>query len=340
MSTEPILRIEALGKGFATSRGRVEVLHGIDLTAAAGEFLSILGPSGAGKSTLLRLVAGLEAPDTGRIVLAGTTVADAARRLNLPPDRRGLGMVFQSGGVWPHMSVRDNVSFPLVARARALGLRHAEIAAKTDEALRLVSMAALAGRRAGELSGGEKQRVALARAVVAAPRIVLLDEPLASLDANLREQMRGLLRDLQDQLGLTFVQVSHDQVDALSMSHRVAVMAAGRIVQVGRPEDIYRRPASAFVATFVGEGSVVELEGRRLLLRPEDIGFAAAAPTAGEPGWIAGQVISAAYLGARRRLVVGCTLGALTVDVPAGAEVAAGQACALRIAPGMGIALK
>lgn len=339
MSAGPILRIEGLGKGFAAPRGRIEVLHGIDLTVAAGEFLSILGPSGAGKSTLLRLVAGLEAPDEGRIVLAGATVADAARRLHLPPDRRGLGMVFQSGGVWPHMSVRDNVAFPLVARARALGLKPAEIAAKAGEALRLVSMAALAGRRAGELSGGEKQRVALARAVVAAPRVVLLDEPLASLDANLREQMRGLLRGLQDRLGLSFVQVSHDQADALSMSHRVAVMEAGRIVQIGRPEDIYRRPASAFVATFVGEGSLVELDGRRLLLRPEDIGFAADAP-AGEAGWIAGQVISAAYLGARRRLVVGCALGALTVDVPAGAEIAPGQTCALRIAPGSGIALK
>lgn len=339
MSAGPILRIEGLGKGFAAPRGRIEVLHGIDLTVAAGEFLSILGPSGAGKSTLLRLVAGLEAPDEGRILLEGITVADAARRLHLPPDRRGLGMVFQSGGVWPHMSVRDNVAFPLVARARALGLKPAEIAAKAGEALRLVSMAGLAGRRAGELSGGEKQRVALARAVVAAPRVVLLDEPLASLDANLREQMRGLLRGLQDRLGLSFVQVSHDQADALSMSHRVAVMEAGRIVQIGRPEDIYRRPASAFVATFVGEGSLVELDGRRLLLRPEDIGFAADAP-ADEAGWIAGQVISAAYLGARRRLVVGCALGALTVDVPAGAEIAPGQTCALRIAPGSGIALK
>jgi ABC-type Fe3+/spermidine/putrescine transport system ATPase subunit len=205
---------------------------------------TLLGPSGCGKTTTLRCVAGLENPDHGDIRLAGEVVFSSANGIRVPPSKRKIGMVFQSYAIWPHMTVFQNVAYPL----RGRGLGRSEIRERAMEALRMVSLEDFADRSAPKLSGGQQQRVALARAIAGKPRLFLLDEPLSNLDAKLREEMRGQILDLQRKLGVTTLYVTHDQVEALSMSHRIAVMEQGRIVEVAAPRDVYLHPRSRFAA--------------------------------------------------------------------------------------------
>lgn len=238
------LEIEGLSKRF----GRVVAIDDAGLDVRAGEFVTLLGPSGCGKTTILNAIAGLERPDRGAIRIGGRVVVDVRRGIFVAPEHRACGVVFQSYALWPHMTVRDNLAFPLRLRR----VPAAERARRIRDGLDLVEMGAFADRFPGELSGGQQQRVALARTLVYQPSVLLLDEPLSSLDAKLRERARAWLRDLQARLGLTTIHVTHDQAEALALSDRIAVMRAGRIVQVADPVTLYQRPADPFVADFVG----------------------------------------------------------------------------------------
>ncbi|WP_029352359.1 ABC transporter ATP-binding protein [Bosea sp. 117] len=246
--SQPILNVAGVDK---TYEGAVRpALDRISFSVEPGEFFSILGPSGSGKTTLLRLIAGFERPDIGRIIIDGEDVT------HVPPFRRDVRTVFQSYALFPHMSVLENVAYPL----RMAGARKAERMAKAQEGLELVSMGEFAARLPHQLSGGQRQRVALARAIVCRPRILLLDEPLGALDLRLRQQMQHVLVSLQRELGIAFVYVTHDQGEALSMSDRVAVMSEGRIAQLGTPREIYFDPSSEFVAQFVGCSNLLPIE--------------------------------------------------------------------------------
>ena len=250
--TEPLV-VENLGKLFRTASGTGPAggVHDTSFTLQPGTFFTLLGPSGCGKTTTLRAVAGLETPDRGRIALGDRVFFDAAKGINVPLNHRNIGMVFQSYAIWPHMTVFENVAFPLRV-ARGTSYDRDTIKRMVDKALDTVSLGGFGSRPATRLSGGQQQRVALARAIVRQPRLLLLDEPLSNLDAALREDMRTELKRLQAQIGVTTVYVTHDQAEALDMSDRIAVMNAGRVVQMGAPRDIYFRPANAFVAGFVG----------------------------------------------------------------------------------------
>ncbi len=245
------LTVEGLTKVYANADGPAGGVRDTSFVLEPGTFFTLLGPSGCGKTTTLRSIAGLETPDSGRIALGDRVFFDRARGIDVPLDRRRIGMVFQSYAIWPHMTVFENVAFPLrVAR----DARHdrATIRRLVDQALDTVSLGGFGDRSATRLSGGQQQRVALARAIVRQPSLLLLDEPLSNLDATLREDMRTELKRLQQQIGVTTVYVTHDQAEALDMSDRIAVINQGRIVQLGTPRDIYFRPRNAFVAGFVG----------------------------------------------------------------------------------------
>ncbi len=240
-----LLGIDNISKRF----GDTQAVADLSLDIRQGEIFTLLGPSGCGKSTTLRLVAGLDNPDNGRIMLNGKIIVDAVAGKFTAPERRNMGMVFQAFAVWPHMTVFDNIAFPLrLRRARKAALRK-----KAMEALDMVGLADRAGDYPWQLSGGMQQRVALARAIVYSPDVLLLDEPLSNLDAKLREQMRVELRALQRKLGTTFVFVTHDQGEALMLSTRIAVLNAGRLEQVGTPTEIYEQPATPFVRDFLGQ---------------------------------------------------------------------------------------
>jgi len=249
-----MLTVENLSKVYASTEGPSGGVRGADFALAPGTFFTLLGPSGCGKTTTLRCVAGLEQPDEGLIRVGAETFFDAGRHINVPLNRRQIGMVFQSYAIWPHMTVFENVAFPLrVAKDRRYGRE--EIATMVNGALETVSLGGFGSRPATRLSGGQQQRVALARAIVARPKLLLLDEPLSNLDATLREEMRNELRALQQQIGVTTVYVTHDQTEALEMSDLIAVMDAGRIVQLGPPREIYFHPRNTFVARFVGSSN-------------------------------------------------------------------------------------
>jgi putative spermidine/putrescine transport system ATP-binding protein len=245
VSSRVVVALEGVTKAYGT----VRALDRIDLAIVEGELLSLLGPSGCGKTTTLNVVAGFVAPDAGRVVIDGVDVT------SMPPYRRGLGVVFQSYALFPHMSVGDNIAFGL----RERGLSRHEAGQRVDEALALVRLVGAADKRPQQLSGGMQQRVALARALVIRPRVLLLDEPLAALDKKLREEMRAELKDIQRTIGVTTVFVTHDQHEALGLSDRIAVMNAGRIEQLGAPREIYERPATRFVADFIGASSVLRV---------------------------------------------------------------------------------
>ena len=247
-----MLVIEGLKKSFeARGGGTVRAVDGVSLTVDQGKLLTLLGPSGCGKTTILRCIAGLERPDEGRIVIGDQVVFDSAAGILVPANRRGIGMVFQSYAIWPHMSVFENVAFPLrVARDRRFS--RSEIAAKVSRALEMVQLGGFENRSATQLSGGQQQRLALARGLVREPALLLLDEPLSNLDAKLREQMRFELKRLQLDLGITTLYVTHDQSEALALSDQIAVFSSGKAIQLGGPVDIYRHPASRFVADFIG----------------------------------------------------------------------------------------
>ena len=250
-----MLSIENLHKVFqASGHAEVRAVDGVDLSVEAGRLLTLLGPSGCGKTTTLRCIAGLERPDSGRIVIGESPVFDSAKGIFVPPCDRGIGMVFQSYAIWPHMTVFENVAFPLrVARTRKYS--SAEIKDKVRQALEMVRLGGFEHRSSTQLSGGQQQRLALARGLVHEPKILLLDEPLSNLDAKLREQMRFELKHLQRTLRITTVYVTHDQSEALALSDEIAVFNSGRIVQRGNPRNIYSHPTSRFVADFIGSAN-------------------------------------------------------------------------------------
>jgi len=251
-----MIKIRNLQVYYQTDQGRVHAVRGIDLDVQPGQFYTLLGPSGCGKTTTLRSVAGLETPDKGEISIGDDLVCSSSRKITVPPYERDIGMVFQSYAIWPHMTVFENVAFPLREMKRRF-TRQA-IDQKVGAALSLVQLHGLADRPAPFLSGGQQQRLALARALVREPRVLLLDEPLSNLDAKLREETRFELRELVKRLKITTLYVTHDQLEALTMSDVVTVMDQGRIVQSGTPLEIYQEPQQKFVANFVGLTNFLE----------------------------------------------------------------------------------
>jgi putative spermidine/putrescine transport system ATP-binding protein len=251
------IRVRGLTKRF----GEVVAVDAVDLDISRGEFFTLLGPSGSGKTTTLRMIAGFELPDEGTIELAGQDVAQ------LPPYDRPVNTVFQDYALFPHMTVQENVEYGLLVKRVKKGERRERAA----QALEMVRLAGLGGRKPSQLSGGQRQRVALARAIVNRPKVLLLDEPLGALDLKLRQEMQIELKQIQGEVGITFVYVTHDQEEALTMSDRVAVFNRGRIEQLGPPADVYEHPQSEFIAEFVGVSNVIERDGRRYTVRPEKI---------------------------------------------------------------------
>ncbi|MBL3699133.1 ABC transporter ATP-binding protein [Leucobacter luti] len=339
-------------EGVTKTYGSTTVLHGVDLALDPGELLCLLGPSGCGKTTALRCIAGLEAVSAGRVRIGGQEVTD------VPVHRRDIGMVFQQYSLFPHLSVAKNVEFGLDMRRVA----KAERRTRVGEMLEIVGLSHLAERFPHELSGGQQQRVALARALVTRPRALLLDEPLSALDAKVRVRLREQIRAIQTELGMTCVFVTHDQEEALAISDRVAVMEAGRIAQLGTPEELYRRPASSFVADFVGLSNRIdgELSGERVLVhgaelpvlatpsgltgvagarvtayvRPEHVRLGAAGNGAGADGADAAVVLSSGFLGPIRRTVVQFADGStLAAQHGSEAEFRAGERVAVAFAP-------
>jgi putative spermidine/putrescine transport system ATP-binding protein len=287
----PIVQLQGVRKTY----GGTAAVEKLDLDIERGAFFTLLGPSGSGKTTTLRLIAGFEFPDQGRILLDGVDVSDR------PPNQRDINTVFQDYALFPHMTLLDNVSYGLLARK----VKAPEARRRADEALAQVQLAQYAGRRPGQLSGGQRQRVALARAIVNRPSVLLLDEPLGALDLKLRHQMQLELKNLQTQTGITFIYVTHDQEEALTMSDQVAVFNKGRIEQQGTPFEIYERPKTSFVADFVGSSTLFRRDGRLLMLRPEKVrlhpaGFTPAAGEAAE----AGVVRQTQYLGMSTRVMI------------------------------------
>ncbi|MFL5919429.1 MAG: ABC transporter ATP-binding protein [Gaiellaceae bacterium] len=326
-----MLEVRNLVKTFAGSRGeaarRVFAVDDISFEVEDGELFTLLGPSGCGKTTTLRCIAGLETPDAGEIAIGDRVLFSAEQRVRVPANTRGLGMVFQSYAIWPHMDVYQNVAFPLEVLPRRKRPSRAEIRSRVERVLGAVRLDHLASRQATDLSGGQQQRLALARALVLEPPLLLLDEPLSNLDAKLREEMRFEVKRLQRDLGITGVYVTHDQVEALAMSNRVAVMRDGKIEQVGRPREIYESPRSRFVADFIGtsnflDGVVQTREdgvyvvrtddgdlrvrsdsafavGSRVVVsaRPEHLAIAAGAANGAAPNRWRGRVEARAFLG-------------------------------------------
>ncbi len=248
-----MITVENLSKVFETKTERVAAVDGVGFTVEAGEMVTLLGPSGCGKTTTLRCVAGLERPHSGRIQVDNSPVVDVEAKTFVPPQSRNLGMVFQSYAIWPHMSVYDNVAYALEGKK----LPRAEIRKRTEEALELVQLSGFADRPAPRLSGGQQQRVAIARAIAGSPKALLFDEPLSNLDAKLRSEMRTELRRLQQQVGLTSIYVTHDQSEALAISDWIIVMRNGKIVERGRPAEIYRAPKQLFTAHFIGNTNLI-----------------------------------------------------------------------------------
>jgi iron(III) transport system ATP-binding protein len=252
-----VLQVNNLSKTYQADGNVVQGATGVTFEVPKGEIFTLLGPSGCGKTTTLRSIAGLETPDSGEIRVDGKTIYSSRDNTRVPTNRRGFGMVFQSYAIWPHMSVYDNAAFPLTVGEKKRQYSKARV---RDEVMRVLDVVALTGlenRRATQLSGGQQQRLALARAIVVEPPLLLLDEPLSNLDAKLREKMRFELKRLQRELGVTTVYVTHDQSEALALSHEIAVMDKGQIVQIGAPMDIYERPRNQFVAEFVGTTNFV-----------------------------------------------------------------------------------
>ena len=274
--------------------GDVVAVAGIDLEIEAGEFFTMLGPSGSGKTTTLRMIAGFEDPSSGTIELAGEDVG------GVPPFDRAVNTVFQDYALFPHMSVGDNVEYGLKVSKVDKGER----ARRRDEALEMVRLPGYTDRKPGELSGGQRQRVALARAIVNRPRVLLLDEPLGALDLKLREQMQVELKAIQGDVGITFVYVTHDQDEALTMSDRIAVFNEGRIEQVSGPIELYEQPTSEFVAGFVGVSNTIERDGERLTIRPEKIRLLTAGEDATGLRQESGSVSEIAYAGMVTRYTV------------------------------------
>jgi putative spermidine/putrescine transport system ATP-binding protein len=279
--------------------GEVVAVAGIDLEVERGEFFTLLGPSGSGKTTTLRMIAGFEDPSGGTVELAGEDVG------GVPPYDRAVNTVFQDYALFPHMSVGENVAYGL----RVAGVARAERARRRDEALEMVRLPGYGDRKPGELSGGQRQRVALARAIVNRPMVLLLDEPLGALDLKLREQMQVELKTIQGEVGITFVYVTHDQDEALTMSDRIAVFNQGRIEQVSSPVELYERPATEFVAGFVGVSNLLERNGSRFTIRPEKIRLVDPAAPPNGLRTERGRIADIAYAGMVTRYTVALDAG-------------------------------
>jgi putative spermidine/putrescine transport system ATP-binding protein len=310
----PAVRFVNVSRRF----GSVRAVDCVTLDIAEGEFFAMLGPSGSGKTTCLRLIAGFEQPDEGHIEIFGQTVE------GVPPYKRNVNTVFQDYALFPHMTVGENVAYGLMIK----GVARAEREAKAGDALSMVKLSGYEERRPTQLSGGQRQRVALARALVNEPKVLLLDEPLGALDLKLREQMQEELKALQKEIGITFVFVTHDQGEALSMADRVAIFNEGRIVQVGSPADVYERPQSRFVADFVGSSNVLSPAvasdhggaAKWTSLRPETIGvFPPGTPVSAGHAHIDGEVKMISYQGSVSRFSVEAEDMRITAEVPAGA---------------------
>jgi putative spermidine/putrescine transport system ATP-binding protein len=301
------VRFENVSRHF----GQVRAVDQVTLDVAEGEFFAMLGPSGSGKTTCLRLIAGFEQPDAGHIEIFGETAE------GVPPYRRNVNTVFQDYALFPHMSVGENVAYGLMIR----GIPRAKREAKAREALAMVKLSGFESRQPAQLSGGQRQRVALARALVNEPKVLLLDEPLGALDLKLREQMQEELKSLQKEVGITFVFVTHDQGEALAMSDRLAIFNDGRIVQVGKPSEVYEKPNSRFVASFVGSSNLLPPDfaqahgGSRhwSSLRPEKIAIARnGAESPSDHRSVSGKIAAVHYQGAQTRVTVGLD-GALRI---------------------------
>jgi putative spermidine/putrescine transport system ATP-binding protein len=302
--------------GLRKSYGDVAAVDGVDVEIARGEFFTMLGPSGSGKTTTLRLIAGFESPDAGRVELGGQDVTD------LPPYDREVNTVFQDYALFPHMTVAENVEYGM----RVEGTKKEERARRRAEALEMVRLTGYEERKPGELSGGQRQRVALARAIVNRPRVLLLDEPLGALDLKLREQMQIELKQIQGEVGITFIYVTHDQDEALTMSDRIAVFNAGRIEQVGTPAEVYERPANDFVSGFVGVSNVVERDGKRFTIRPEKVKLLEAGEAANGLVTERGVVKDVAYAGMLTRYLVELAQGGALLVVRQNLETSSAEA--------------
>lgn len=327
-SAVPAVRFRSVARHFDS----VRAVDGVDLDIAPGEFFAMLGPSGSGKTTCLRLIAGFEQPTSGHIEIFGETVE------GVPPYRRPVNTVFQDYALFPHMNVLDNVCYGLMVRKVA----KAEREAAGRAALAMVKLAGMQDRKPSELSGGQRQRVALARALVVRPKVLLLDEPLGALDLKLREEMQSELKALQRSLGLTFVFVTHDQGEALSMADRIAVFSEGRIVQVGSPEEIYERPRTRFVADFVGASNVIEPQmvakwtgtHKAASLRSEKISHLAAGASAPADAIVVeGTIVETLYQGAVKRVEFTLEDGEhMIATIPANADLVSAPGSRLRAA--------
>ena len=311
-TSAPDIRLSGVRKVY----GEVVAVAGIDLEVRRGEFFTLLGPSGSGKTTTLRMIAGFELPDAGTVELGGRDVGD------LPPYDREVNTVFQDYALFPHMSVAENVEYGM----RVRGTAKDERAKRRRDALEMVRLGGYDDRKPSELSGGQRQRVALARSIVNRPRVLLLDEPLGALDLKLREQMQVELKQIQDEVGITFVYVTHDQEEALTMSDRVAVFNDGRIEQIGAPAEVYEAPASGFVAGFVGTSNLIERDGRRFTIRPEKIRLLAPGESADGMHTESGRVRDVAYAGMITRYLVALDAGGELQVVRQNLETSSSQA--------------
>ncbi|MET8520148.1 ABC transporter ATP-binding protein [Nocardioides sp. NBC_00163] len=361
-----MLEITSLVKSFPgektkgkTASNNVFAINDVSFEVRQGEMFTLLGPSGCGKTTTLRSIAGLEKPDSGRIAVGGKTFFAAgggAKSVNVPANQRGLGMVFQSYAIWPHMTVFDNVAFPLQVMPRTKRPSKKEIENRVNRVLETLELRQYAERQATKLSGGQQQRLALGRGIIIEPELLLLDEPLSNLDAKLRESLRFELKRLQRELGITSIYVTHDQVEALSLSSNIAVMKAGEVMQLGKPREIYENPNSQFVAEFIGTSNFIEATvsnrtgeaytvetnegtltlssgaqvptGTRVVasIRPEAVGISTERPMATENLW-QGKVATRAFLGDAVDHVVGVGKTEIrartvpSVSVPPGTDV-------------------
>ena len=303
------VRLEALTKTFPRAG---KVVDSIDLEIRTGEFFTLLGPSGSGKTTTLRVIAGFERPDAGRVELQGVDVT------NVAPAQRVVNTVFQDYALFPHMTVAENVEYGL----RVKGISRRDRRARAVEVLERVRLPGVGNRKPVQLSGGQRQRIALARAIVNRPPVLLLDEPLGALDLKLRQEMQIFLKELQRELAITFVYVTHDQEEALTMSDRLAVFNEGRIEQLGSPADVYERPQTEFVAGFVGVSNVLDRDGRHFTIRPEKIRMTDEHAGEGEPGTIREVV----YVGMVTRFVVDLDAGGELVVVRQNLETSSQEA--------------
>jgi putative spermidine/putrescine transport system ATP-binding protein len=285
--------------GLSKRYGEVVAVAGIDLEVQEGEFFTMLGPSGSGKTTTLRMIAGFEDPSEGTIELAGQDVS------GVPPYDRAVNTVFQDYALFPHMTVGENVAYGL----RIAGVDKAEREKRRDDALEMVRLPGYGDRRPGELSGGQRQRVALARAIVNRPKVLLLDEPLGALDLKLREQMQVELKAIQGEVGITFVYVTHDQDEALTMSDRIAVFNEGKIEQVSPPVELYERPATEFVAGFVGVSNLLERDGSRFTIRPEKVQLVDSEGDSNGLRTERGRIADVAYAGMVTRFTIALDAG-------------------------------